>query len=146
MGLLQAKAYRALKQHTAQTLSGFNITTVEWALLGLLFDHPEGLPATEVANKLGVEGPFITQLVITLEKKKLVCRRADDRDKRVKRLYLENATKPLIGQIEGLLRKKTRKLLHGLSIRELLSYRHVLQTIVENYDGREIGDMEEYNP
>ena len=53
VGLLQAKAYRVLKHHTAKALSEFNISHIEWAFLGLLYDAPKGMRSSALAKELG---------------------------------------------------------------------------------------------
>ncbi len=71
-GLLQTKAYRILKSHTTELLRPYGITTIEWAFLGVLKDHKQGLRAVTIAQIIGVEQPFVTVLSNHLKKKQLV--------------------------------------------------------------------------
>ena len=71
VGLLQAKAYRILKSRTTKILEPFDISTIEWAFLGLLYDKAS-LRTKVAARELGVEAPFITALVSSLKKRSFV--------------------------------------------------------------------------
>lgn len=133
VGLLQAKAYRALKQHTGQVLSKFDISTIHWAFLGLLNDHPEGLRSNHAALELGVEPPFITEIFSDLKNKDLVSVKSDQTDKRVKIIFLTVKGKAFVKKTEEVLREKTKKLLVGVSAKDILSYLIVLENIIENY-------------
>ncbi len=132
IGLLQAKAYRALKQYTTKALAHLDISTVEWAFLGLLFDEPNGLRASEAALELGVEAPFITVLHKKLGKKKLVEAKQDEHDTRAKVLFLSKEGRRFVEETEIYLRGKMRPLVRGTSMKDILAYISVLQTIEEN--------------
>ena len=132
VGLLQAKTYRALKQYTTAALAHLDITTVEWAFLGLLYDAPKGMRASEAAAELGVEAPFITVLHKKLGKKKLVEAKQDENDTRAKVLFLSKEGRAFVAETEIYLRDKMRPLVSGSSMRDILAYISVLQTINKN--------------
>jgi len=132
LGLLQAKAYRILKNHTTETLKVFNISTVEWALLGLLYETKEGVGITILAELLGVEVPFVTTLIDSLEKKKLVERHFSKEDKRYKTVHLTVEGIGLLPNIEEVLKKKTKPLFAGLGIKDVFAYQKVLKSIIDN--------------
>ena len=132
IGLLQAKAFRILNTKTAEQLKEYGMSPVEWALLGLLYEHSSGLPSALAAGELGVEAPFITALGDNLEKLKLIERKNDGQDKRIKMLRLTASGKTLVPKLEKILQHNMRFLLQDASIREILAYRKILHTIVEN--------------
>jgi len=132
MGLLQAKAFRILKNRTTEILKPFGISTVDWAMLGLLSQKVEGGGVMQLARDLGVEAPFVTELVKNLEKKDLVRKYARESDKRNKAVVLTSAGKKFVENTEGLVRGEMRGLLHGSSISEILGYQKVLKTIIKN--------------
>ncbi len=134
IGLLQSKAYRILKFYTADILSQYGLTSIEWALLGQLLDNNEGLKFVEVAGVLGVEAPFVTVLVDGLEKKGLVLRQNDTKDRRAKRITLTALGESKVPEVELVLRKDMKKLLSDISRTDILCYLKVLDSIVQNSD------------
>lgn len=132
VGLLQAKAYRILKNHTDKGLEPYGLSTVEWALLGLLHDNLTGMKPSVLALELGVEAPFVTSLVTPLIKKGLVDSRRDEKDTRSKSIYLTAKGVTKVESIEKELRSFMKPLLGGSNIGDLLSYVTVLETIIEN--------------
>lgn len=131
-GLVQAQAFRVLKKRTNELLEPFGLSTVEWALLGLLYEQKQGIRSKEVADLLAVDQPFVTVLLANLKKQKLVEVVADPNDARVKIVSLGSNGKTLVPKVEKILRSGMRPLLHGLSAKEVISYFKVLNYIVQN--------------
>jgi DNA-binding MarR family transcriptional regulator len=133
-GLLQAKAYRALKQRTAELLKPYNLSTMEWVVLGSLSEMSDGLTHTQIAELVGVETPFATNLVTALEEKKLVKRTLNPKDKRYKIVMITPSTIKKVATIEKHLRSEMKPLLKGYSITDIVGYMNVLKTIISNND------------
>jgi len=131
-GILQNKVYKILKSSTDDLLKPHGITTVDWAMLGLLYDHKGGIRLIEIAELLAVEAPFVTALADDLEKKGLVFRTTSQKDKRSKYLQLSDKGRKMVKDLESHLQKETKSLIRGISFRDLLAYRRVLNKIVEN--------------
>ncbi len=130
VGLLQAKAYRALKQTTGMILDEHGISTVEWAFLGLLYER--SMSPTVAAHELGVEAPFVTSLVGKLKEKGFMLEERDEKDARRKSLRLSEAGRKFVADTEVVLRSRMRPLVKGASTRDLLGYLTVLESIIEN--------------
>lgn len=131
-GLLQAKAYRILKQKTALILLPYDLSTLDWALLGILNDTKDGRRMITLATILGVEAPLITRMVTKLEKKKLVRQKKDHEDVRAKVVTFTNEGRNQVKKIETILRKNIKENFKGISKRDLLRYLYVLEKIVAN--------------
>lgn len=131
-GLIQTKAYRILKSRTDKALERYDITSVHWALLGLLNDVDEGMRYKDLAGELGVEAPFVTALFAELKALDMVDARAHDTDSRTKIIFLTEKGKVFVKDVEAYLRGEMRVLVGGVSPRDLLSYLHVLEKIIEN--------------
>ena len=132
VGVVQAKAYRILKQKTNEFLVTYGLSSTEWALLGLLYETPEGHTFTDISVALGVKGPFITRIAGTLLKKKVVGIQKTDLDNRTKQLILTIEGKRLVEHIEPLLKKESAQWLKGASTRDLISYLRILHIIIQN--------------
>jgi DNA-binding MarR family transcriptional regulator len=131
VGLLQAKAYRILKRRTGEVLEPIGISTVEWAFLGLIYER-ETIQPKIASQELGVEAPFITEIVSKLSKKKLVLETQDEKDRRYKSLSLTAEGKNFVESHERMVRDHMRPLVSGASAKDLLGYISVLETIVAN--------------
>ena len=131
-GLVQTKAYRALKNRTDFLLKDHNISTVSWAFLGSLYEHTLGMRSTELAEVLGVEPPFVTQIYQSLHKQGFVEMKIVPEDRRAKLIILTVMGRKFVEVTEKYLRKEMRVLLKDLSIKEILTYIKVISKIVEN--------------
>ena len=132
VGLVQAKAYRFLKQHMSLLLLKHGITTIEWALLGVLFDSLTGTRMNAVATELGVEVPFVTVMAKKLSRAGYIDTVIDARDARAKLLTLSSKGRAFVEKNERELRDDLRPLLKGVSIPDLMAYMKVLEKIIEN--------------
>jgi DNA-binding MarR family transcriptional regulator len=131
-GLLQAKAYRVFKKHTGNLLQPYGINTLDWALLGLIFEAPKGVRLSTLALDLGVEAPLVTRMTSMLEKKGFVSFAPDATDSRARLAFLTQKGKESVNKIESMLRKEMKPLFKGLGVRSLVTYLTVLIKIVEN--------------
>lgn len=132
-GLLWAKAYRILRGKVTETLEKYHLTMTEWALLGKLYDaDTDGVHLADVANALGVEPPLVTTMVSQLEKKGLVGRKEDVRDRRAKFISLTDESRELVPRIEEAMLQTQANLLKGLTDQDITTFMKVLETLVKN--------------
>ncbi len=132
VGLLQDKAYRILKSHTALLLKEFDISTNDWALLGYLSGEDQGVRPSVLSYILGVEAPFITTQVTHLEKKGYVTSGIDKDDTRAKRIILTKSGMLFVEKTEKYLREGTKPLLEGIPALDIYKYIKVLRGIISN--------------
>lgn len=133
IGLLQDKAYRALKQETTKQLKPLGLATTEWAFLGLLLDTG-GLSPTQAGVELGVETPFVTVMTRKLTKLGYVTEIKDTLDTRKKKLLLTLNGEAFVEKTEAHLRGTMRSIVDGVSKRALIDYLTVLTQIIKNTD------------
>lgn len=132
VGLLQAKAYRLLKQRTNRILTVFDISTLDWALLGLLAENPGGLRLSAIAEELGVEAPLVTRMIQKLQKKAYVEFKEDPTDSRAKIVGLTRNGAEFVKKTEAHVRKNMKSMLNEIPPADLLAYIAVLRKIIEN--------------
>ncbi len=131
IGLLQTKAYRVLKQKTNIALKQFGIGGVDWAFLGVLYEQKKGMRLILLAEDLDVEAPFVTEIGKKLEKMNLVEYAKDPDDARAKVIMLTKKGRGFVENVEKVIRKEAKTWIKGVSIKEALSYIHVLEIIVD---------------
>jgi DNA-binding MarR family transcriptional regulator len=76
------------------------MTRAQWVILARLSRHP-GMSQNELANVCEVEPITVGRLIDRLEGRGLVERRADPKDRRIRRLHLLPAAQPHLEEISG---------------------------------------------
>jgi DNA-binding MarR family transcriptional regulator len=125
---LQDRVYRRLRDILAKEVEAHNINLSEWAILGQLHTHTS-LTATEIADYLVVENPYITRMVKQLTEKKLIAISANEDDKRSRDIELTAAGKKVLLQIEKQVAPFAGKLAKSISIRLSFNYYKALQAL-----------------
>ena len=131
VGILQDQAYRALKKQTNLILADYNITSFDWAILGLLFESSAGINAIDLAEEIGVSQAFISKVLKRLKSIKYIEIKKGE-DARYKKIYLSELGMSKVLEIEPMLKKGMRPLIKGVSVTDLYSYINVLKKIAEN--------------
>jgi len=131
VGLLQGRAYRALNIHLNRALFEYDLSIPEWKLIGILCEHGP-MRLAEIADRLSVEAPLVTNLIDNLEKKELIERKNDPNDRRAKIISPTKAVNKMIPLIDTKVKFAMSKLLAGSERIELMHYIKVLQLIVNN--------------
>ncbi len=145
IGLIQARGYRTLKQLTAAVLKPEGLTTVEWAIIGIISHHEKGVRSTEVAHALGVQAPLVSRLIAKAEMGGwIIVEQGEDRRERV--LSLSKKGRANISRIEKEIMKNLTPLLKGVGPRDLAGYLKTLSLLSENSKDLPPGSLEDYIP
>lgn len=86
---------RLLRTYADYRAAQFGMTRAQWAVLVRL-DLYEGLNQSELAEMLDLQPITLTRLLDKLADSGLIERRADPDDRRIKRLFLTPAARPLL--------------------------------------------------
>lgn len=81
VGFMLGAAYRKASTLFQSRLKPFDITPEQWSVLYQV-DKADGLIQKEIAERAGKDRPTTTRILDHLERKRLVARRADNRDRR----------------------------------------------------------------
>jgi DNA-binding MarR family transcriptional regulator len=95
-------------------------------------ERTEGLKQSELAEQMEMQPITLTRLVDKLCDNGWIERRSDDTDRRVNRLYLRKAARPLLGKLGGLRSELTATALDGISPADAHRLLSQLETIKEN--------------
>lgn len=130
VGLWHSRAYRSLNLLTESYLSDYNLTPIEWAFMGILYESPDGmLSHAHLAGALGTSAPFVTKLTQKLLDQKLVTQTLAPSDQRKKYVTLSLDGRQFVDRHErGLMQFMKLKLEH-VSPLELRDYVSTLQKI-----------------
>jgi MarR family transcriptional regulator for hemolysin len=105
---------RMLRLYADKQARRYGLTRAQWAVLAKL-ERTEGLKQTEIADLMEMQPITLTRLIDKLCEADLIERRSDDTDRRVNRLYLTKAARPLMAKLAVLRGEITQAALAGLS-------------------------------
>ena len=95
-------------------------------------DRNEGMKQSELAEQMEMQPITLTRLIDKLSDNGWIERRGDETDRRVNRLYLKKAARPLLGKLAGLRSELTGTALEGIPPAEAHRLLAQLETIKEN--------------
>jgi MarR family transcriptional regulator, transcriptional regulator for hemolysin len=122
---------RLMRAYADKEAARYGITRAQWAVLAKV-ERTEGMKQTELAEQLEMQPITLTRLIDKLCDNGWIERRGDDNDRRVNRLYLKKAARPLLGKLAGLKAEITAAALDGLSPADAERLVAQLETIKEN--------------
>src|ERR1700740_1818230 len=108
-----AELHRLLRAYADKEAGRFGITRAQWAVLAKV-ERSEGMKQTELAELLEMQPITLTRLIDKLCDAGWIERRSDATDRRVNRLYLRKAARPLLGKLAGLPSDLTANALEGI--------------------------------
>jgi DNA-binding MarR family transcriptional regulator len=124
---LKSALQRSFKQH------GVEITAEQWGIIRHLWEE-EGLSQREIGEKASKDKPNITRMLDALEKKRLIFRQPDPRDRRKFCIYLTKEGKQLHERLFPLVHGLRERATHNLSQPEIEALKAILGKIQQNID------------
>src|SRR6201998_2315294 len=122
---------RRMRAYADREAARFGITRAQWAVLAKV-ERTEGLKQSELAEQMEMQPITLTRLIDRLCDNGWIERRGDETDRRVNRLYLRKAARPLLGKLSGLRSELTATALDGISPSDAQRLLTQLETIKEN--------------
>jgi DNA-binding MarR family transcriptional regulator len=111
--------------------NGFEITVEQWAIIRHLWEG-DGLSQREIAEKTSKDKPNITRMVDALERKHLVFRQPDPRDRRKYCIYLTKEGKHLQEHLMPLAQNLRERVTQNLTAQEINLLKDTLDKIYQN--------------
>ena len=122
---------RLVRAHADRQSARFGITRAQWAVLAKV-ERFEGMKQSELAEQMEMQPITLTRLVDRLCDNGWIERRGDETDRRVNRLYLRKAARPLLAKLSSLRSELTRTALEGINPAEAHRLLAQLESIKEN--------------
>lgn len=107
------------------------ISRAQWTVLVRL-ERTEGLKQSELAEILDLQPISLTRLLDRLDENGLIERRADPNDRRVNRLYLKPAARPLLEQLAVLSESLMATVLEGIEPESMERMLRDLRVVKDN--------------
>lgn len=115
----------------AFALEGVDITTEQWSVLACLWKK-DGVTQQALCGLTLKDKPSMTRLIDNLEKRNLVIRMADSKDRRINLIHLTQSGVALQVKATEIVQKIASKTLSQISDEELNVCRSVLKKIMTN--------------
>ncbi|WP_291862821.1 MarR family transcriptional regulator [Bradyrhizobium sp.] len=122
---------RMVRAYADKQAARYGITRAQWAVLAKV-ERTEGLKQSELAELMEMKPITLTRLIDRLCDAGWIERRSDASDRRVNRLYLKKAARPLLGKLGGLRSELTAAALEGIHPADAHRLLAQLETIKEN--------------
>jgi MarR family transcriptional regulator for hemolysin len=123
--------HRLMRLYADKQAARYGITRAQWAVLAKV-ERTEGLKQTELAELMEMQPITLTRLIDKLVENDWIERRGDETDRRVNRLYLRKAARPLLGKLSGLRSEITATALDGINPSDAHRLLAQLESIKEN--------------
>lgn len=122
---------RLMRAYADKAAARYGITRAQWAVLAKV-ERTEGMKQTELAEQMEMQPITLTRLIDKLCDNGWIERRGDDTDRRVNRLYLREAAKPLLAKLAGLRSEITSTAMNGIAAADAQRLLVHLEDIKEN--------------
>src|SRR5437868_3216116 len=122
---------RLVRAYADRQAARYGISRAQWAVLAKV-ERAEGLKQTELAEQMEMQPITLTRLIDRLCDNGWIERRSDETDRRVNRLYLRKAARPLLAKLGGLRSELTATALEGINPSDAQRLLANLETIKEN--------------
>ena len=131
--LLHSRADRVLRTVVSRQLDKFNITMMEWLLMGTVKNGAkEGVSMSEVASSLDVTLPQVTALTANLTKLKYLKQKVSRLDRRSRRLVITSVGKKQLAVIEESLEKAITDWVSDIPKNQWKSYLEMVETLANH--------------
>lgn len=114
---------RELGLHIGQELALFHL----W--------EQDGIPQSQLRNKMGVEASTVSNMLRRLEQDHIVYRKQDETDQRISNVYITEKGKQLQEPVEEIWKEHELSMLRDIPSEELMLIRRILKQMEENLAG-----------
>lgn len=114
-------------------LSRYGIHPSQMPFIMILHKN-NGCSQKEIAERLEIKPPTVNVSIQRLEKSGFVCRRRDENDQRMMRVYLTESGKKMVDELMADARMIEKAMFAGFSEEELSTLRQFFNRILDNID------------
>jgi DNA-binding MarR family transcriptional regulator len=116
-----------LSRRLAQVLKNEDLSSNQYNVLRILRGAPEGLPCGEIGNRMITRDPDITRLLDRLEKRELISRCRETKDRRMVLTRISPEGLKLLARLDGPVREAHREQLGHLGRERLKALTELLR-------------------
>lgn len=128
--ILQARAYRSMREFMVAQLKRHDLTMMEWALLGLVHDAGHrGVTHTAIAEAIDVGLPMVSHMVERVSAQGLVKQQQSTDDRRKKVVSLTPKGRDIISRTEKDIRSALRQWMQPIALSDIEAYVSVMAAL-----------------
>lgn len=127
-----ARVTRRWRKLLDERLKELGVTQARWTTMVYLEKGGEGLTQRELARLMTIENPTLVRLLDSLEEQGLVERRPCENDRRARRLFLTDAGRSFMAELNERAVALREEMLEGVSDQEIEGALKVFHKIMEN--------------
>jgi len=116
-----------LSRHLVQLLKADELSPAQYNVLRILRGSPDGLTCGEIGNRMITRDPDITRLLDRMEKRDLISRNRDEKDRRVVLTRITAEGLEVLAKLDQPIRDTHRRLLGHLGTERLRTLRQLLE-------------------
>ncbi len=120
--LAKMRAFRATKDVIAKSLHNFDITIMQWLLLGYVEKNHNGTTAGAIADELNITMPLVTRFTTVLLRKDLIKITPLPKDKRTKIITITSKGRKLLQSSDPIVKQALKVWLAPISQEEVRTY------------------------
>ena len=120
--LAKMRAFRATKDVIAKSLQDFDITIMQWLLLGYVEKNSDGTTAGAIADELNITMPLVTRFTAALSAKGMIQIKPLPSDKRTKLISITKMGKELLISSDPIVKKALKDWLAPIPQEEVRTY------------------------
>ncbi len=109
----------------------FNVTPEQWAVMSYLHKE-DGLYQKQIADFLFKDKPTVTRILDILEKRNLVIRISDEKDRRKFKIYLTQDGRDIVSQLIPIAKNVQHRIIENIPQQEIDTLKNVLNKIYIN--------------
>jgi len=132
--LEQAKTNRFVKNYTSHILEQYSLSPLDWSLLGSLYKEPDGCRFVDISKSMGVEPPFVTELMNNPKLRLYIDVKTNPEDRRAKIVMLTNKGKQQVANIEKRIHASLSKTLSSIPNGDIKTYMKVMQKLIDTFE------------
>lgn len=125
-----ALATRRFRARFAERVKSTSQTEARWSALYFLSNAGEGLIQSDLAERMGVQGPTLVRLLDALEAQGLVKRTEAPGDRRAKLVMIQPAGESIIAEVDAVAAQMRDAVFAGITDHDLATALRVLDTVV----------------
>jgi MarR family transcriptional regulator, organic hydroperoxide resistance regulator len=133
IGYLVRYGYRAFARAISVELQPYDITSGQWSVLRVLWED-EGLSQVELADRMRVEKASLTGVLDAMEKRGLILRTRNTKDRRKVNIHLTNRARALKDKLLPYIGKVTRKATRGMTVGNIDTLQRLLTQVIDNLE------------
>ena len=110
---------RRFRARFAERVRQSSQTEARWSALYQLSHEPSGLIQSELAERMGIQGPTLVRLLDALEAQGLVQRVSTPEDRRAKRVVIQPAGLRMVGEVDVVAAQLRNEAFDGIDVEDL---------------------------